>query len=126
MFGDIATDLASVLQGGLGMAASANIGDEHMLFEPVHGSSPKYAGQDKVNPIAAISSVQLMFDNLGVRHDDSDAMLCADILETAISSHLAEGGVVTYDLGGAASTSEVGQAIAERCKALLQEHYASA
>ena len=126
MFGDIATDLASVLQGGLGMAASANIGDEHMLFEPVHGSSPKYAGQDKVNPIAAISSVQLMFDNLGVRHDDSDAMLCADILETAISSHLAEGGVVTYDLGGEASTSEVGQAIAERCKVLLQEHYASA
>ena len=126
MFGDIATDLASVLQGGLGMAASANIGDEHMLFEPVHGSSPKYAGQDKVNPIAAISSVQLMFDNLGVRHDDSDAMLCADILETAISSHLAEGGVVTYDLGGSASTNEVGQAIAERCKELLQEHYASA
>ncbi len=125
MFGDIATDLASVLQGGLGMAASANIGDEHMLFEPVHGSSPKYAGQDKVNPIAAISSVQLMFDNLGVRHDDSDAILCADILESAISSHLSEGGVVTYDLGGAASTSEVGQAIAERCRALLQEHYTS-
>jgi len=95
MFGDIATDLASVLQGGLGMAASANIGDEHMLFEPVHGSSPKYAGQDKVNPIAAISSVQLMFDNLGVRHDDSVAILCADILETAISSHLSEGGAVT-------------------------------
>ena len=125
MFGDIATDLASVLQGGLGMAASANIGDEHMLFEPVHGSSPKYAGQDKVNPIAAISSVQLMFDNLGVRHDDSDAILCADILESAISSHLSEGGAVTYDLGGVASTSEVGQAIAERCRALLQEHYAS-
>ena len=126
MFGDIATDLASVLQGGMGMAASANIGDEHMLFEPVHGSSPKYAGQGKVNPIAAISSVQLMFDNLGARHDDPDAVLCADILESAISSHLAEGGVVTYDLGGSASTSEVGQAIAERCKALLQEHYASA
>jgi len=125
MFGDIATDLASVLQGGMGMAASANIGDEHMLFEPVHGSSPKYAGQGKVNPIAAISSVQLMFDNLGARHDDPDAVLCADILESAISSHLAEGGVVTYDLGGSASTSEVGQAIAERCKALLQEHYAS-
>ena len=48
MFGDIATDLASVLQGGMGMAASANIGDQHMLFEPVHGSSPKHAGQDKV------------------------------------------------------------------------------
>ena len=126
MFGDIATDLASVLQGGMGMAASANIGDHHMLFEPVHGSSPKHAGQDKVNPIAAISSVQLMFDNLGARHNDPDALVCADILESAISSHLSEGGDVTYDLGGSASTSEVGQAIAERCGKLLQEHYASA
>jgi len=126
MFGDIATDLASVLQGGMGMAASANIGDQHMLFEPVHGSSPKHAGQDKVNPIAAISSVQLMFDNLGARHDDSDARVCADILESAISSHFSEGGAVTYDLGGSASTSEVGQAIAERCDKLLQEHYVSA
>nr|AIE92722.1 3-isopropylmalate dehydrogenase (leuB) [uncultured marine group II/III euryarchaeote AD1000_26_F08] len=125
MFGDIATDLASVLQGGMGMAASANIGDHHMLFEPVHGSSPKHAGQDKVNPIAAISSVQLMFDNLGARHNDPDALVCADILESAISSHLSEGGEVTYDLGGSASTSEVGQAIAERCGKLLQEHYAS-
>ena len=125
MFGDIATDLASVLQGGMGMAASANIGDDHMLFEPVHGSSPKYAGQDKVNPIAAISSVQLMFDNLGARHHDPDATVCADILESAISSHFSEGGAVTYDLGGSASTSEVGQAIADRCAKLLQEHYAS-
>jgi len=126
MFGDIATDLASALQGGMGMAASANIGDHHMLFEPVHGSSPKHAGQDKVNPIAAISSVQLMLDNLGARHNDPDALVCADILESAISSHLSEGGEVTYDLGGSASTSEVGQAIAERCGKLLQEHYASA
>ena len=125
MFGDIATDLASVLQGGMGMAASANIGDQHMLFEPVHGSSPKHAGQDKVNPIAAISSVQLMFDNLGARHNDPDALVCADILESAISSHLSEGGDVTYDLGGSASTSEVGQAISDRCAKLLQEHYAS-
>ena len=67
-----------------------------------------------------------MFDNLGARHNDPDALVCADILESAISSHLSEGGEVTYDLGGSASTSEVGQAIAERCGKLLQEHYASA
>ena len=84
MFGDIATDLASVLQGGMGMAASANIGDKHMLFEPVHGSSPTYAGQGKANPIAAISSVQLMFDNLGDSHDDPDALTCAYILDSAV------------------------------------------
>ena len=124
MFGDIATDLASVLQGGLGMAASANIGDNHMLFEPVHGSAPKYAGQDKVNPIAAISSVQLMLDNLGVRHDDGDATICGEILEAALVSHLSEGGATTYDLGGAAGTTEVGIAISERFEILLKEHYA--
>ena len=121
MFGDIATDLASVLQGGMGMAASANIGDEHMLFEPVHGSSPKYAGQNKVNPIAAISSVQLMFDSLGLRNDDQEAMLCGDVIERAISEHMSSGGSVTYDLGGKASTTEVGEAIASRCAAILRE-----
>ena len=110
----------------MGMAASANIGEDHMLFEPVHGSSPKHAGQNKVNPIAAISSVQLMFDSLGLRHGDDDAIMCADILEMAIADHLANGGAVTYDLGGTASTSEVGQAIAERCAALLGEQFASA
>ena len=121
MFGDIATDLASVLQGGMGMAASANIGDEHMLFEPVHGSSPKHAGQNKVNPIASISSVQLMFDSLGLRHNDEKATMCADVLERAISEHMSEGGPVTYDLGGRASTTEVGKAISSRCSAILQE-----
>lgn len=121
MFGDIATDLASVLQGGMGMAASANIGDEHMLFEPVHGSSPKYAGQNKVNPIAAISSVQLMFDSLGLKNDDQEAILCAEVIERAISEHMSSGGPVTYDLGGKASTTEVGEAIASRCAAILTE-----
>jgi len=124
MFGDIATDLASVLQGGMGMAASANIGDNHMLFEPVHGSSPTHAGKDKVNPIAAISSVQLMLDSLGARNDDEHATTCGEILGSAIASHLSEGGAMTYDLGGDASTSEVGQAIAERFEALLNENYA--
>ena len=66
-----------------------------------------------------------MFDNLGARHDDPDALMCADILDSAISSHLSEGGVVTYDLGGPASTSEVGRAIAERCRELLQKQYSS-
>ena len=121
MFGDIATDLASVLQGGMGMAASANIGDNHMLFEPVHGSSPKYAGQNKVNPIASISSVQLMFDSLGLRHDDEKATMCADVLERAISEHMSEGVQVTYDLGGKASTTEVGKAISSRCSDILRE-----
>ena len=123
MFGDIATDLASVLQGGLGMAASANIGDNHMLFEPVHGSSPKYAGKGVVNPIAAISSLQLMFEYLGVRKNDSNATQCSIILDSAISSHLSSGKLMTYDLGGNASTSDVGDSISQICKESLISHY---
>ena len=103
------------------MAASANIGDKHMLFEPVHGSSPKYAGKNKVNPIAALSSVQLMFDSLGSKNDDKEATLCAEVIERAISEHMSSGSPVTYDLGGKASTTEVGEAIASRCKAILTE-----
>ena len=121
MFGDIATDLASVLQGGMGMAASANIGDNHMLFEPVHGSSPKYAGKNKVNPIAALSSTQLMFESLGSRNNDDEAILCSEVLERAISEHLSSGAPVTYDLGGQVSTTQVGSAIAQSCRGILEE-----
>jgi isocitrate/isopropylmalate dehydrogenase len=64
-----------------------------------------------------------MFDNLGSRHNDADATLCADLLERAISEHLAEGSIVTYDLGGNASTTEVGTAIADRCAVLLKETF---
>jgi len=123
MFGDIATDLASVLQGGMGMAGSANLGPKHMLFEPVHGSSPKHAGKNTVNPMATLSSLQMMFEALGFRKNDSDLDKCADILMQAMEEHFAEGGCVTYDLGGTASTSDVGTAIAERCEKLLKEQF---
>ena len=123
MFGDIATDLASVLQGGLGMAASANLGPKHMMFEPVHGSAPKYTGKNVVNPIATLQSVQMMFEALAYRKKDDDLDKCADILQQAIQQHFEEGGVVTYDLGGDASTSEVGQAIADRCTAMLEQEF---
>ena len=123
MFGDIATDLASVLQGGMGMSASANMGPKHMLFEPVHGSSPKHAGKNVVNPIAMIQSVQMMFEALAFRKKDQNLDTCAEILQSAIQKHFEEGGIVTYDLGGTASTSEVGQAIALRCESMLKERF---
>ena len=110
MFGDIATDLASVLQGGMGMAASANLGPKHMLFEPVHGSAPKYAGKNVVNPIATLQSVQMMFEALAYRHNDDDMDVCADIVQTAILQHFEEGGCVTYD----------------RCEKMLREQFATA
>ena len=123
MFGDIATDLGSVLQGGMGMAASGNIGDEHGLFEPVHGSSPKHAGKGVVNPIATLNSVQLMLEWLGMRCDDADALAAAVIVERAISDQLLSAEELTYDLGGTASTSQVGDSIVARVRTLLVEHY---
>lgn len=119
MFGDIATDLASVLQGGMGMAASANLGDHHMMFEPVHGSSPKHAGKNRVNPIAMLSSLQLMLENLAIRHNDSVLEEFGNVLQEAISQHLSSNGPKTYDIGGQGTTSEVGDAIASRVAHLL-------
>src|SRR3989440_2373783 len=112
VFGDIATDLAAVLQGGMGMAAGGNIGDEHAMFEPIHGSSPKHAGQDEVNPIALILATQMMLDWLRRREKDAAFREAATAVETAGERHLARGKALTYDLGGKARCSEVGSAIA--------------
>ncbi|MBU7015203.1 MAG: isocitrate/isopropylmalate dehydrogenase family protein [Theionarchaea archaeon] len=116
MLGDIATDLASVLQGGMGMAASANIGDSHAMFEPVHGSAPKYAGQDKANPIASILSVQMMLSYLGEKKSDDRAKEAAGAVEKAVGSVLQRGKPLTYDLGGEARCSQVGDAVVEAIK----------
>jgi isocitrate/isopropylmalate dehydrogenase len=107
MFGDIVSDLAAQLVGGLGFASSGNIGDEFAVFEPTHGSAPKYAGLYKVNPTAMLLAVKLMLDWLG----ESET---AQVLEKAISDVIAAGKVRTYDLGGDASTLDVGRAVAER------------
>ena len=113
-FGDIATDLAAVLQGGMGIAAGGNIGDAHAMFEPIHGSTPKYAGQDKVDPIAMILAVQMMLDWLGARKSDAKLVAAARGVEAAVASVLKEGKTLTYDLGGTAKCSEVGSEIAGR------------
>ena len=123
MFGDIATDLASVLQGGMGMAASANLGDRHMMFEPVHGSAPKHAGKNIVNPIAMLSSLQLMLENLAIRHSDESLDVCGSILQRAISELLSSDGPKTYDIGGSATTSEVGDAVVSRVQGLLKSEF---
>jgi isocitrate dehydrogenase (NAD+) len=91
LFGDIVSDLCSGLVGGLGMAPGANIGDELAVFEPVHGSAPKYAGQNKVNPTATILSGVLMLRHLGEKE-------AADRVQDAIAAVIAEGKNVTYDM----------------------------
>jgi 3-isopropylmalate dehydrogenase len=113
IFGDIITDLAAVLQGGMGMAASGNIGDLHAMFEPVHGSSPKHAGQDIVNPIAAILSVHMMLRWLGAKKRDESLILASRKIEQSVASVLSEGKTLTYDLGGSSKCSEVGDVISE-------------
>ena len=111
LYGDIVSDLAAGLVGGLGVAPGANIGTEAAVFEPVHGSAPKYAGQDKANPTALILSGALMLRHLGY----PDA---ADRVETAIRDVIAEGRTVTYDLGGTAGTRAFADAIIERLAAV--------
>ena len=109
MFGDIISDLAAQLVGGLGFAASANIGDNYAVFEPTHGSAPKYAGQYKVNPTAMIMTVKLMLDWLGEKE-------YADKLINAISAVIKEGKIKTYDVGGKNTSLEVATEIAKKYK----------
>ena len=110
LYGDIVSDLAAGLVGGLGVAPGANIGTEAAVFEPVHGSAPKYAGLNKANPTALILSGSLMLRHLG--HPDA-----ADRVETALREVIAEGIHTTYDLGGSAGTSQFADAIIERLAA---------
>lgn len=121
MFGDIATDLGAVLQGGMGMAGSGNIGDHHAMFEPVHGSAPKHAGQNVVNPIASIASVQMMLDHLGQSNQDDGLLEVAGCIGEAVADHVRDGTQLTYDLGGSASTTDVGTSIADRLASMLRE-----
>jgi methanogen homoisocitrate dehydrogenase len=103
IFGDIISDVASYLVGGLGLVPSANIGDRYALFEPVHGSAPDIAGKNIANPIAAIRSAAMLLDYLG---DKSGA----GRIESAIGRVLKQG-VRTRDLGGSAGTGEFGDAL---------------
>lgn len=122
MFGDIVTDLASVLQGGMGMAVGANVGHEHAMFEPIHGSAPRHAGKDKVNPIAMILSVKEGLEWLGGRKDDEALGKAAVAVEEAVIEVLKAGEPLTYDIVGndeAATCSAVGEAIAKRAAARL-------
>jgi 3-isopropylmalate dehydrogenase len=106
MFGDIITDLGAMIQGGLGIAAGANLNPEGVsMFEPIHGSAPKYKGQNKINPLAAIASAGLMMDNLGCPKG-------AKAIDEAIAKAFREGHVKTLQAGADKSTTEIGDLIA--------------
>jgi isocitrate/isopropylmalate dehydrogenase len=105
MFGDIVSDLCAGLIGGLGFASAANIGDSYAVFEPTHGSAPKYAGMNKVNPIACILSAKLMLEWLG-------ETAAAQRVEAAVARVVRERKVGTYDVGMKNTTTEVAQEVA--------------
>ncbi len=115
LYGDILSDLSAGLVGGLGVAPGANIGDQAALFEPIHGSAPKYTGQNKVNPMAQMFSAVMMLRHLG----EQDA---ANRMEGALADVIAEGTHVTYDMKPdrndptAAGTSDVADALIERLR----------
>ncbi len=104
LFGDIISDLCAQMVGGLGFGCSGNIGEKLAVFEPTHGSAPKYAGQYKVNPIATILAAKMMVDWLGEKP-------MARRLEGAVAAVIKQGKVRTYDMGGAASTLELAKAV---------------
>jgi isocitrate dehydrogenase (NAD+) len=107
LYGDIVSDLAAGLVGGLGVAPGANIGEDGAVFEPVHGSAPKYAGLNKANPTALILSGALMLRHLG--YADRGAAV-----EEAVRAVIAEGRTVTSDLGGTAGTREFADAVIDK------------
>jgi isocitrate/isopropylmalate dehydrogenase len=104
LFGDILSDLCAQLVGGMGFGYSGNIGDRYAVFEPTHGSAPKYAGQNKVNPLATILAAKMMLEWLGEREKAAQ-------IEAAVGRVIAEGAVRTYDMGGSATTREMAAAV---------------
>ena len=112
MFGDIITDLGAIIQGGMGLAPGGNINPDGVsMFEPIHGSAPKHAGKNRANPLATILAGQMMLEHLGEQE-------AADKVERAVMEVLREGKVRTYDLGGKAGTSDVGDAVVAKVKEL--------
>ena len=107
LYGDIISDLCAQMVGGLGFGCSGNIGTKLAVFEPTHGSAPKYAGQNKVNPIATILAAKMMLDWLGEKEK-------AAKIENAVMAVIKEGKVRTYDMGGTAKCSEMGEAVARK------------
>jgi len=109
MFGDILSDLAAGLVGGMGMAPSADVGDSHALFQPAHGTAPDIAGQGKANPSAMILSAAMMLDWLADRHDVPELEVRARLIERAVEATLGKG-VIPMEFGGSAGCAEMTRA----------------
>ncbi len=111
MFGDILSDLGAALMGGMGMAPSADIGDEHAVFQPCHGSAPDIAGQGKANPTAMFLSAAMMLDWLGDKHGNKHCGRAADLIVGAVDNSFRDGNLVPFELGGTAGTKAITDAV---------------
>ena len=111
MFGDILTDLASVLQGGMGMAVGCNVGDDHAMFEPIHGSAPPLAGTDRANPMAMLLATGEAMAWLGRRYSDHRLSRAHAAIEAAVATLIERGAPLTSDLGGSAGCVAVAEAV---------------
>ncbi len=116
LFGDIVTDMTATMQGGLGMAPSAEVGDRYGLFRPIHGSAPRHYGKHVANPIAAILSTKMLMEWLADKHGDQSAKTAANIIEKAVDSTLKEGKKLPQDLGGSSKTDEIGDDIVKKIR----------
>ena len=122
MFGDILTDLASVLQGGMGMAVGCNVGDDHAMFEPIHGSAPPLAGKDRANPLAMLLATAELLTWLGRRKSDPRLTRAGRAVDDAVAAIVARGEPLTADLVGAdraAPRSKVAEAVRAEVAARL-------
>jgi len=113
MFGDIISELAAAITGGVGLAPAGNIGDKHAMFEPIHGSAPRIAGKNKANPIGAILAGKMMLEWISKTRNDKVPQKAAQKIEKAVKKVLKERKTITYDLGGDSSTENVGNTIAK-------------
>ena len=112
MFGDILSDEAAELSGGLGLGGSLNAGDDHAIAQAAHGSAPDIAGQGIANPTALMVSVAMLLEWLGARHGRDDLSAAAAAFNAAVDAVLADGANHTPDLGGSANTADIGRAVA--------------
>ena len=117
MFGDILSDLGAGLMGGLGLAPSADIGLDHAVFQPCHGSAPDIAGHGIANPLAMILSAAMMLDWLGIKHDNEPMRNDGTRLRLAVEAVISDGGVLTADQGGTASTDSAAAAVLQSLSA---------
>jgi 3-isopropylmalate dehydrogenase len=119
MFGDILTDLASALQGGMGMAVGCNVGDHHAMFEPIHGSAPPLAGKDRANPLAMLLATGEAMGWLGRRFNDDRLLAAHRAIDAAVATLVERGEPLTTDLGGTAPRSVVAQAVRDEVRRRL-------